>query len=106
MSGQESTCHQNALYYEALQLMHIYGLVDAVQDQLLALLAPARGAFEKLYPDEDEAARRFQLFMAINLGYAQMSITEFIPASLHDNRDALMTSLDELLEFYREGSAR
>ena len=45
-----------------------------------------------------EAARLTQLFVAVNLGYAQMAMTAFIPTSLTDDRAMFVRSVDEFLE--------
>lgn len=89
-------CHENPLYYQALSLMHTYGLVEDMREPLSKIVSMVQDQFVQLEPDRAEAARHVQLFMAVNLGYAQMSMTSFFPESLHDDRDAFVTSIDEI----------
>jgi len=90
-------CHANPLYYEALTLMHRYGVVEDMRDQLFRLTNLSLEPIRAISGSEQTAARRHQLFMAVNLGYAQMSQTAFLPPSLHDDRNAFIASIDELL---------
>lgn len=95
--GLYDTCHENPLYYQAFSLMHQFDLVSDLEEPLTAITDLPWAQFCRLYEDPATAARRQQLFMAINLGYAQMSMTPFFPAPLHDNRDAFVAAIDEVL---------
>lgn len=94
------TCHARPLYYQALTLMHGYGLVEDLDEQLNGLVGLTTDSFATLSPDPAAAARNQQLFMAINLGYAQMSIIEFLPQSLHDDRVSFVSSIERAVSLF------
>lgn len=95
--GLYDACHQHPLYYQAFSLMHQYDVVSELEGPLTAITDLPWRQFTQLYEDPATAARRQQLFMAINLGYAQMSMTPFFPAPLRDNRDTFVAAIDEVL---------
>ena len=95
-------CHARPLYYQALTLMHEYGLVEDLREQLTGLVGLTSESFAALDPDPATAARHQQLFMAINLGYAQMSMTEFLPPSLRDDRTAFAVSIEQAVLMFCE----
>lgn len=97
-------CHARPLYYEALTMMHRWGLVERMRSQLTALAGLTTDAFAALDPDSATAKRHQQLFMAVNLGYAQMSITEFLPESLRDDRASFAASVNEMIERFSNAS--
>lgn len=90
------------LYYEALTLMHEYGLVEDLREQLTSLVGLASESFAVLDPDPATVARHQQLFMAINLGYAQISRTAFLPPSLRDDRTLFVTSIEQAVLMFCE----
>lgn len=50
--------------------------------------------------------RYIQLFVAVNLGYAQMSMTYFPPISLRDDRDIFVHSIEEIIRKILPGEHR
>lgn len=91
-------CHTNPRYYETFKLMHSYDVIEGLQASLLSLCNLIQGPLEQLEGQTPAATRHTQLFVAVNLGYAQMSMTHFPPDSLRDDRDAFTRSIDEFLE--------
>ena len=91
-------CHSNPRYYESFALMHRYDIVPNLRKPLLALGNLVQSPMEQLKGETEECARATQLFVAVNLGYAQMAMTEFIPTSLYDNREAFIISINEFVK--------
>ena len=111
MAGLESTaalrayavtmydeCHANPRYYETFERMHAYEIIPELREPLLALAELVERPMAAIKGTEAEAARLPQLFVAVNLGYAQMAMTAFIPTSLADDRAMFVRSIDEFLE--------
>lgn len=96
--GMYDECHTHPWYYETFELMHRYDLVSELREPLMRLAQLVQLPMEELKGKGPEAARLTQLFVAINLGYAQMSMTQFIPQSLADSREMFIRSIDGSLE--------
>lgn len=90
-------CHTNPRYYETFRLMHSYDVVEGLRPSLIALCDLILCPLEALEGNTPEATRHTQLFVAVNLGYAQMSMTRFPAPSLRDDRDAFLRSIEEFL---------
>lgn len=90
-------CHANPRYYETFELMHSYDIIDELRRSLLALGSLVQVPMEQLEGQTPDAARHTQLFVAVNLGYAQMSMTRFAPTSLQDDRESFVRSIDEFI---------
>ena len=65
--------------------------------QLTRLTELSLAPIQAICDDPTTAARLHQLFMAVNLGYAQIARTAFLPPSLSDDRAAFIASIDELI---------
>lgn len=91
-------CHANPWYYETFELMHSYEVIEELRQPLLALGNLVQVPMEQLEGQTADAARHTQLFVAVNLGYAQMSMTKFAPISLQDDREGFVRSIDEFIE--------
>ena len=91
-------CHANPRYYETFERMHTYEIIPELHEPLLALVELVQNPMAKFKGTTAEAARLTQLFVAVNLGYAQMAMTAFIPTSLADDRAMFIRSIDEFLE--------
>ena len=90
-------CHANPWYYESFRLMHIYGIVPDLRETLTALVELVQLQFERIETEPAAAARSTQLFMAVNLGFAQMAMTPFMPVSLRDDREVFEMSIDRFM---------
>lgn len=90
-------CHANPWYYETFQLMHSYDVIEELQQPLLDLGSLVQTPMEELEGKTPEALRHTQLFVAVNLGYAQMSMTRFAPTSLRDDREVFVQSIDDFI---------
>lgn len=90
-------CHTNPRYYETFELMHSYDSVEDLRPSLLALCALIQEPMERLGGQSQDTMRHIQLFVAVNLGYAQMSMTHFPPISLRDDREAFVRSIEEFI---------
>ena len=93
--------HEHPWYYESFDLMHRYDIVSDLKEPLMKLAMLVQEPMAELVKDPKEAGRLTQLFVAINLGYYQMSVTQFIPVSLSDSREMFVKSIDEFLEVMR-----
>ena len=96
--GMYDECHTHPWYYETFELMHRYDLVKELREPLIRLARLVQAPMEELKGQGPEAARLTQLFVAINLGYAQMSMTQFIPQSLADSREMFIRSVEGFIE--------
>lgn len=90
-------CHANPRYYETFELMHSYDIIPDLHAPLLALGNLVQKPMEELEGHTSEAMRHTQLFVAVNLGYAQMAMTRFIPTSLQDDRMIFLRSIEEFV---------
>lgn len=90
-------CHTNPRYYETFDLMHSYDAVEDLRPSLLALCALIQKPMEQLEGHSQDTMRHIQLFVAVNLGYAQMSMTYFPPTTLRDDREAFVHSIEEFI---------
>lgn len=90
-------CHANPRYYETFELMHSYDVIPDLREPLLSLSELIQKPMEALEDAAPDVRRHTQLFMAVNLGYAQMSKTRFIPTSLQDDRAVFVRSIDEFI---------
>ena len=90
-------CHANPWYYESFRLMHLYGIVPDLREILTALVELIQLQFERIEAEPAAAARSTQLFMAVNLGFAQMAMTPFMPVSLRDDREVFEMSIDRFM---------
>ena len=91
-------CHANPRYYETFERMHQYEIIPELREPLLALAELVQTPMEVLKGKTEEALRLTQLYFAVNLGYAQMAMTEFIPTSLYDNRELFIRSVEEFID--------
>lgn len=91
-------CHEDPRYYETFELMHQYDVIAQLNSPLLRLGALVQTRMAEQIRDPEDAARLTQLFVAINLGYAQMAMTRFAPASLADSRGMFIRSIEEFLK--------
>ena len=90
-------CHANPRYYETFELMHSYEIIPDLREPLISLAGLVQKPMEELKGQTSDAMRHTQLFVAVNLGYAQMAMTRFIPTSLQDDRDMFIRSIDEFI---------
>lgn len=90
-------CHANPWYYETFELMHSYEIIPDLREPLLALGNLVQKPMEALEGQTPAAMEHTQLFVAVNLGYAQMAMTRFIPTSLQDDRAVFVRSIDEFI---------
>ena len=93
-------CHIHPWYYQTFELMHQYDVIPELREPLLELGKLVQEPMERLKGKTSDAARLTQLFVAINLGYAQMSMTRFAPESLADNRDMFAKSIEEFILYF------
>ena len=90
-------CHEKAWYYETFTLMHRYEIIPELSNQLSALTGIVQEQMQLLIPDKRTADRYSQFYMALNLGYAQMAMTQFIPPAMRDDRADFETSIREFI---------
>ena len=90
-------CHAHPCYYEAFDLMHLYGLIGEMTPVLTRMVGLVRRPIEQVKASPEEQDRCTQLVMAVILGYAQMAKTEFIVESLADEREAYVRSIEALI---------
>ena len=90
--------HNHPWYYQTFELMHQYDIVAELKEPLLELAMLVQRPMLKLISDPKEAGRITQMFVAINLGYYQMSMTQFIPTSLADSREMFIKSVTEYVD--------
>lgn len=90
-------CHIHPWYYQTFELMHQYDVIPELKEPLLELGKLVQEPMERLKGKTSDAARLTQLFVAINLGYAQMSMTQFAPESLADNKEMFIKSIEEFI---------
>jgi len=90
-------CHSNPRYYETFELMHTYDIIPELNCSLLALGDLVQYPMVCLEGETLDAMRHTQLFVAINLGYAQMAMTRFAPESLQDDREMFVRSIEEFI---------
>jgi len=90
-------CHANPRYYETFELMHTYDVIPELNRSLLNLGHLVQYPMEQLEGQTPDAMRHTQLFVAINLGYAQMAMTRFAPESLQDDRKMFVRSIEEFI---------
>lgn len=91
-------CHAKPWYYETFELMHSYDIIEDLRQPLLALGNLVQVPMEQLEGPTAQAARYTQLFVAVNLGYAQMAMTRFVPTSLQDDREMFVRSIDDFID--------